>query len=430
MSNAITKIDDWLVSVGVNDDNVDDEIWEPGFEVDRQIVYSKFGSYNKVFLRPQNFVKRFFHTVYPLSIEEWKCIDRVDLYEGFCTIDVSLDVRFQATYQYAISNIEILSELNEHIKEAYYGAVLDIVNRELFNLSDGSWVQEGLEPIEKRVCSTINEMMILQNIQSQATCKLKPSFEEFPDVQLAKESIYLSVLKKNFEFSEQQKEELFRQQQEEEKQSIEHKRLQLEQLNEKARLDRQRLALQAENNKLLLKEQEEHQREQFVIKKRLHEEKVKHNNSLKKMTLLTELEEKEAYQIKVREQQEQDKIELIAHESKLKEKELEAKIVEFEKEQASWREAKSKIHAEELELKQQQKQIEFDTDVNAKKRYEQRRLAMQEESFSVRKKADIYLKREIELLELDKQRLALQQTIKEYKNKENQENSQEVDFSR
>ncbi|MCK5831686.1 MAG: hypothetical protein KAH20_15430 [Methylococcales bacterium] len=425
MSNTTTEIDDWLISFGVNESNTNDDIWEPGFEVDRQIVYSKFGSYSKVFLRPENFVKRFYHTVYPLSIEEWKCIDRVDLYEGFCTIDVSLDVRFQATYQYAISNIELLSELNEHIKEAYYAAVLDIVNRELLNLSDGSWIHGGLAPIEKRICSTINEMLILQKIQSQVICKLKPSFEEFPNVQFAKENVYLSVLKKSFEFSEQQKEELFRQQQEEDKQSIEHKRLQLEQLNEKAKVDRQRLALKAENNKLLLKEQEQHQHEQFEIKKRLHAEKVKHSNNLKKMTLLSELEEKETYQVKVREKEELDKIELIAHETKLKEKELEAKIEEFEKEQARWRETKSKIHAEELELKQQQKSLEFDSDVNAKKRFELRRLAMQKESFSVRKKADVYLKRDIELLELEKQQLVLQKTIKEYKNKEG---SQEPDL--
>lgn len=424
MNNTTTKIDDWLVSSDVSNSDVIDEVWEPGFNADRQIVYSKFGTYNKVFLRPQDFVKRFFHTVYPLPIEEWKCIDRVDLYEGFCTIDVSLNVKFQASYQYALSNIEILSELNEHIKEAYYELVLDVVNRELFNLSDGAWVQEGLDLIEKRICTTINEMLILQNIQSQAVCKLKPSFEEFPEVQLAKENIYLSVLKKSYEFKEQKKNELFRQQQAEEKLNIEHKQIELEHLNKQAELDRQRLSLQAENNKILLKEQEQHQQEQFSIKKRLHEEKVKHNNSLKKMTLLAELEEKEAYQIKVREKQAIDKVELIAHESQLKEKELEAKIVEFEKEQTSWREVKGKIHAEEVDLKQLQKQKKFDLDVNTKQQNELRRLDMQKENFSARKEADVYLKREIELLELEKQQLALQQSINKYKN---QENSRDID---
>ncbi len=430
MNSVATEIDSWLVSADVDTANTDlsDDVWEAGFEVDRQVVYSKFGAYKKVFLRPQSFVKRFFHTVYPLSIEEWNCTDSVDLYDGFCTIDITLDVRFQATYNYALSNIELLAELNEHIKQAYYGTVTDIVNRELLNLSDGDWVQEGLELIEKRICSKINEMLILQNIQSQVTCRLKPSFEEFPDVQFAKEKVYLSVLKKSFEFSEQQREELFRQQQDEKNQNIDHKRLQLEQINKIAELDRERTAVDAENLKLLLSEKEQHQREQFVIRKRLHSEKVKHNNSLKEMTLSAELEEKEAYQAKLREKEEQEKIELIAHETKLKEKELEAKIAEFEKEQASWRETKSKVHVEELELKQQQKQIEFDTDVNAKKRYELRRLAMQKESFSVRKKADIYLKREIELLELDKQRLALQQTIKKYKDESNQENSEETEY--
>ena len=65
--------------------------------------------------------------------------------------------------------------------------------------------------------------------------------------------------------------------------------------------------------------------------------------------------------------------------------------------------------------------MEFDTDVGYKKRYELQRLAMQEESFAARKKADIYLKREIELLELEKQRLVLQLSIKDYKDKQNTE---------
>ncbi len=416
MDNPNTKIDSWLMAVSSEQDNNED-IWEAGFEVDRQIVHSKFGPYKKLFLRPDNFVKRFYHTVYPLSVEEWQSIEQVELYDGFCTIDIVLDVRFQATVNYAMNHAEILSEINEHIKNSYHDLVFDFVHKELLNLSDGAWVQTGLQPAEKKIAVSINEMLIVKDIQSEVVCQLKPSFKQFPDVEFAKENVYLSVLKKSFQFNEQEREEVFRQQQEREKQKIKHKRAQLQQINEIAEIDRQKQTLLAENTKLLLEEKTKQQQQQFEIKKKMHADKIEQSSQLKEMALIVELKENERQQALLREQEQQEKVELIEHQSILKEKELEANIAEYEVEQASWRMAKDKIHKEELDLKHKQKQLEFDADVGYKKRYELQRLAMQEESYTARKKADVYLKREIELLELEKQRLALQMTIKESKEK-------------
>lgn len=420
-------IDNWLAGNTFSGQSTNDDVWEPGFDVNRQLVYRKLGPYAKFYPRPEKFIKRFYHTLYPLPIEQWQCTDEVKLYDGFCTISVVMDLRFQATYQYALENLEIISEINEHIKAGYHGLSFDIVKRELLNLSDGTWVHEGLEPVEKKICTAVCEMLLLQDIQAHVTCKLKTSFEEFPDVQFAKESVYLSVLKKSFEFCDQQKDELFRQQQEEERQKIEHKRKQLKQLNELAEVDRERLAIQAENNKRLLKEKEKQQLEQFTITKKIHADKVQHNKDLKEMSFVAELEENQLNQARLRENEEQEKINLIKHEAKLKERDLEAKVAEYDKEQASWRETKDKVHTEELHLKHRQKQLEFDTDVGYKKRYEIQRLAMQEESYAARKNADVYLKREIELLELEKRRVALQLSIKEFKERDKKINEQETD---
>ena len=417
MTSSSMKIDDWLVSPEAHHREID--IWEVGFDVDRQVIYSKLGLYKKVFLRPPNFIKRFYHSVYPLPIEEWQCTDKVELYNGFCTVDIDLDVKFQATYQYALSNIEILSELNQHIKDAYYVLVTDIVYRELLELSDDSWVQQGgMESIQKAICKKINEMLIIKNIQSQITCKLTPTFDKFPDVELSKDSVYFSVLKKSFEFKDEQKKALFHQQQAEEKQSIAQKSIQLERMNQIAELDRQRLLLQSENNKLLLKEKISQQQEQFEIKKKLHADKIAHHNELKEMSLLEDIKRNKNEQEKLRESEEQEKINQIAHYAKLKEKEVKSDIVDFEHQKNQWREAKARDHAQELAFKQQKKQVEFDTNINTKRRYEARRLALQEESFAVRRKADVYLKREIELLVLEKQRLALKLSIKDFKKRE------------
>jgi hypothetical protein len=84
-------------------------------------------------------------------------------------------------------------------------------------------------------------------------------------------------------------------------------------------------------------------------------------------------------------------------------------------EQASWLAAKNKEHELQLEQEQIQKQLKFDMDIANKKREEQRRIEMQEQNYETKKNSDIYLRREIELLELDKKRLELEAAIKEVK---------------
>lgn len=71
-------------------------------------------------------------------------------------------------------------------------------------------------------------------------------------------------------------------------------------------------------------------------------------------------------------------------------------------------------------IKNQQRQLEFDTEVGYKQRYELQRIALQEESYSVRKNADLYLKREIELLELEKNGWLCNQPLRNLKTNKNQ----------
>ena len=422
MNKSVTEIDNWLVAAEFDDQVETYDVWEPGFKPDRQIVISKFGPYKKTFLRPEGFVKRFYHTVYSLPIDEWQSVEQIKLYDNFCTIDITLDVRFQATFIYAQNNMEILTELSEHIKNAYYDLSNDIIHRELLNLPDGSWVRDGLDKIENKICSSVSEMLIMQNIQSQVTCLLKPSFEEFPDVQFAKESVYLSVLKKSFEFKDEEKELIFQHQQVQESKKIDYKRQQLQQLNEVAELERQKQAIQAENKRQYLEDKIQHQAEQFTVSQTIHRERVEHNHELKKMTLLAELKQKAREKQLQREHEQQEKDRWIQHKKALKERELQAEIAEYKHEQKNWRLAKDNTHAEDLDLKHRQKQLEFDADVGYKKRYEEQRLALQEESYTTRKNADLYLKREIELLELEKQRLELKETIKGIKDKTEDDN--------
>ncbi len=425
MNNSRTEIDKWFIEgTLVHNDLAISEVWEPVFDADLHLVHTKIGPYWRLFLRPEGFVKRFYHRIYPLPIESWRITRQLKLYDGFCTIDVTLDIRFQATLKYALNNMDILSSLNEHIKAAYEDLLINLIDTELLNLSDGAWVQKGVSDIEKKISFAIGEMLILQNIQSQTHCTVKPAFEEFPDVQLPQENVYLCVLKKSFEFNDAKREELFRQEQELEQQKREQKQQRLAQLNHDAELERLQQAQEAANKKLLLEEREKQLHEQFAIEQRLHAEHLKHENSLKEIALEANLKEQQKHEARMRIAEQQAQKETLAHQAELKAQELAAEIAKHENQQAQWRASNDKTHAEQIAFDQRQKQLEFDADVENQKRREQQRLDMQKESYNKRKESDVYLRREIELLALEKQRLELQLAIKEAKKQSDDTNPQ------
>lgn len=418
-----TEIDKWFIEGTLaSDDIAISETWDPIFDADRQVVHTKIGPYWKLFLRPEGFIKRFYHNIYSLPIENWSITEQIKLYDGFCTIDVLLDIRFQATLKYALGNIDILFDINEHIKTAYKDLIINLINKELLSLSDGAWVQKGVTDIENRISLAVSEMLILQNIQSQTLCTLKPSFEEFPEVQLAKENVYLCVLKRNFEFNDAKRAELFRQEQEIERQKLEHKQKQLDQLNRDAELERLKQAQEASNRKLLLEEKAKQLLEQFEIEKQLHTEKVKHDNSLKEITLEADLEEQKKHEARLRVAEQTAQMETLAHQAKLKAKELEADIAKYETQQARWRESKDKTHSQQIAFEQRQKQIEFEADAENQRRREQHRLELKKENYKNRKESDVYLRREIELLEREKQHLVRQLAMKEAERQEVENN--------
>ncbi|MGJ0492232.1 hypothetical protein [Methylobacter sp.] len=438
MNNDNTDLEKWLGGFGFDEETIGQESWDPGFEAERRIVHSRFGFYSKLFSRPEKFVKRFYHTVYPLTIADWALTANNKLYDGFCTITTRLDIRFQSSVKYATANWELLPDINRHIKAAYEGLVRDVIDRELLNLDDGAWIQSGLKDTEQKIAHAVNELLMVRDIQCRTFCTLKPAFEEFLDDagldgRFAQESVYLSVVKKNFEFREKQAQEKQRQEQELENQKLLHEQLQLQQLNREEELRRLKAIQDAENQQLLLKDEEKLQAERFIMEKRLHAEKIKHENALKEMAWRAEVEEQEKRQALHRETEQQNQINQLAHGARLKETALEAEIREFEKQQARWNEAKEKMHIESLKQQQRLQQMDLEAELMAQERqqrerskvqqklqtdkieYESRLKGMQLEAeikeqqkrFEATEKSDEYLRREIELLILEKQRAEL-----------------------
>lgn len=414
MSSPGTEIERWLIEGSLETDQaLNSDVWEVNFEEERQLVFSRFGPYQKLYLRPEKFVKRFYHTLYPLLVEDWLISDQIQLYDEFCTIDTQLDIRFQATLEYAQRQVEILSEINEHIKNTYHQAISEQVTKQLLNLQNDSWVRSGLGDIEKAIELAVNEMLVLENIQSQARCSIQASFAEFPEVQLGREGIYLSVLKKSFEVSEEQREERFRQEQEEQEQKLEHQQKQLEQVEQVAELRRQKQAQDSEHQMQLLLDQEQQQQEELAIETRLHTEKIQHDSYLTDITLDVEIQAKQEQERRMRIAEQHSQEEKLRHQALLKEQGLQAEIGLYEAEQVRWLEAKDKANVQQLEREQRQKQLRFDMETAYKKHEEQLQLEMQEQNYKTTRNSDIYLRREIELLELDKKRLELQLAIQE-----------------
>lgn len=264
--------------------------WVAGFDADRQVVLFKLGPFKRIYLRPLKFTKRFYHQLYPLPIADWPYRKQICLFDNFCRIEIDLRLRFQATLAYALRNSELLPSINQHIQETYADLLDDIVNRELLKLADGGWVHTGLGQIETAISASICELLAMQHIQSQAVCAMAAEFDEFPDVQLGRQHVYLNVLKKTFEINEQKNRELSRQNRLLEKQKILEKQLELEHLNELTELELQAQALEAEKQRRLLEDREQQLAEQLIVEKRLYAQRIRHEAELKEIQMESDLQ--------------------------------------------------------------------------------------------------------------------------------------------
>ncbi len=442
MSSNDKLLQQWLTGDWLNQEIDDEDVWEPGFEADRQVVVSRLGPYHKVFERPAKFVKRFYHTLYRLSIEDWHLTRQISLYGGFCKIDATLDIRFQATCKYALANSEALSAVNQHIKKGFQGLIFDRVDKELHTLENGDWIKQGLLDVEKRIDAGINELMLLKNIQCRTLTSLHPEFADIEDsgqidARFVHEPVYLNILQKNFEFHEKQQREQRLQQEKEAE-------LKLQQRNCEEELLRQQQAQDAENARLRLLEKEQQQHERHEIEKRIHAESTRHVIHLRELAAEAELQAEEAQQARQFKSEQKLQLQKLAHQNRMKEKETLEEIKEHEKRELQWNESKQRLHEEQLKLEKQlkQKELEMQLDVEEIRQLEelkrQERLEIekinlenrlkdlrleasvieQKKRFDATTRSADYLRREIELLVLEKQRAELNLAIKQAKQKE------------
>jgi len=189
-------------------------------------------------------------------------------------------------------------------------------------LPDGHWVQTGLEMQEKSIALNLCEFLMLQGIQAQATCAIKATFAEFPAVKLGRENVYFNLLKKTFEFTEQRNLEMARQQQALSEQLYREKLLHLDNLKQVTDLERQIQAQEAEKERLLLEDQEKQLAMKLAVEKRLHAERLRHQQELQEMAFEAELVFEERQKARLRLSESQQLTDHLAHQAILEDKRI------------------------------------------------------------------------------------------------------------
>lgn len=443
MSSSISELERWLSGGELMTPSNNLEDWEPGFDVDRQVVRTRVGGvYQKLFLRPDVFTKRFYHEVFPLSVDEWRYQETLELFDGFCLVDVDLELHFQATLKFVQRNAEALPDINSHIKLTFQRMLTDIIHKEVRTLHEGNWVRNGLTDIENKIAVRICELLMVQNIQSQALCRLRAEFQEFPEVQPGKDNVYLHVLKQSHEINEQKKQTHFEQHQAIKEMKLQQKQQDIEQLQKYAEIERQKRLQQAEQKLILLQDEERALSAQLTIEKRIEIEKIRHRQQLKEMEQEAELQSRQRIAKLEREAERLDLQESLEHQAELERQRIQADLEKrqkqqlhqaqvqynktqldvenYEKQQEAWRDAKLRIHKQQLALKKRQKELESQAEEEYKRKGEEdsnpivmpfQKLDKSEAAEKARRRSAA-LRNEIELSVLEKQRLELDEAIK------------------
>jgi len=281
-------------------DNVDSEEWDPGFEGDRWVILSRIGPFERIFKRPENYIRRFFHTAFNLPVEEWTIVCEAQLFGGLSSVGAKLSIRFQPTVKYVERNIEVLPDVSAHVQASYDAIIRDIVGRALLDIEEGKWIGQGLEGVERSIETSVNEMLIVQYIQSRVNCLLEPRFEELSPKKvesmsghLKHQAAYLELMRRKHEFQQQREQEIRRQKELQKQLTLEHETHLLEQFRRDEALRKTRDREETEHVKAKLYEEEKRLAARESSEKHRHAERIKHETLVRQMEMEAKIKERE-----------------------------------------------------------------------------------------------------------------------------------------
>ena len=414
-------------------------IWDPGFEGDRRIVVARLGPFLRLYRCPRRFVKKFYHTVYDLAIEDWTVEMEQKLLGGLCVMHVELAVRFQPTLAYVEEHFDALPDVAGHIKSHYQKLLEDAIQEELLTAEANRWIPDRLTEIEHSIEDRINESLMVQHIQCRTGCRLDPLFRELDeedwalDGRFRYQSAYLEVMRRHHVFRDKRNHELFRQLEHDDQTRLVHEEKVFEQQRHEEALQLEKKKRETTQLRMVLEEEEKH-----------HAAKLSHGSRLQRMERDAAMKDKaeelsEQLRSEQELQKEKDKGEMerlkmvleeeekrhevrLEYGSRLKQMEADAemrdKLVlmreqmrreeELQREKGGKETEQLKMTLEEEERRRavrlmhesRLKRMELEADMRDKER-----------RFEATKEADVFLRHEIELLVLEKQRATLDKEI-------------------
>lgn len=276
--------------------------WESGFEGDRRIVVARLGPFQRVFPQPKHYVRRFYHRVYDLSIQDWHiALEPIGL-GPLCTVEATLSIRFQPTFTFAKEHLDHLDALGEYIKARYEILLRDAAESEcrLVSTETTGWIQRGHAQLEHRVDSIIHEILAIRDIQSRCRCQMKIHFtnekcieeEVLSGTDISFHNITLAILRRRRDATERLVREQYEQHILEQTLKLEHEERMLDLVRQEGELRRQRQEQENERIRAERIAEETRYAEQMNSEIRLREERLRHETRMRQMEVEAELQEK------------------------------------------------------------------------------------------------------------------------------------------
>ncbi|MDV3242005.1 MULTISPECIES: coiled-coil domain-containing protein [Methylocaldum] len=272
--------------------------WEAGFEGDRRIVVSVLGPYRRVFPRPNRFIRRFYHRVYELKIEDWQ-IPLEPLRLGtLCTIEAELSIRFQPTIKYAHEHLDHIANLGAYIRANYLTLLQDAAEHELRQLEQTEF-EDNHVLMERRIENIANELLAMREIQCRTRCTIRTVFAELDNIEEYAETvdakhngIYLELVRRRRQLNERLAREHYERETNERKLKLEHEERMLELIRREAELRKAQRDHETEHVRAELTTEETRAAEQYDSEVRLREARIHHETRLKQLELEADLAEK------------------------------------------------------------------------------------------------------------------------------------------
>lgn len=283
-------------------DPFSEDTWDAGFEGGRTVVVSRLGPFVRVFERPPEFHRHFWHNVHELSIRDWEIVLTPLRFGQLCRVQATLHIRYQPTLRYAREHSEFLPELSAQVERSMEALLKDIAEQELRRMeSDSSWLETGCGAIEKAVAAIVDEVLVLRGVHCRTRCHIEPQFAAVDSVDLDtlppwayQQAIYEEFLRRRREA----KQRILKEQTEEatvaRRLLMEREALLLTLAKEEEEQAKARQQHELERLQKELAAVEERAKEQLDSETRQREEAIQHQALLQQMQIAAELKAKEA----------------------------------------------------------------------------------------------------------------------------------------